>query len=1609
MARMGELEYLVKLDTKELETGIHRAESYFNQLAGRIAGIAATIGVAFGMKQLVDDVKQLTVNFDAAMREVWTLTNLTEAEFAKLREQVIELSKDAPYSANELARALYQAVSAGIDVSKSMEFMRVAIQAATAGAADLFTAVDGLTTVLNAWGLQVNEVSRVSDAFFVAIRDGKTTFDELAHTIGRVAPIAAQAGVSLEEILAAVAALTKQGLSTEQAMTGLAYAIQSIVAPTEQAKKAAESLGIEFNVFKLQSEGFAGFLKYVAEAAGNNMEAMDKLFSSMEALRAVLALTGKGAAEFERILGNMNNAFGQTQTAAEKMNQSLEVQIQRLKNMFDAIKLKLGEALTPAIEKIVELGYKFASWVENMTPAEKAILGISAALLALIPVIKTATFVWGLLSAVSGSWVAALAGIGAILGTLTVAFGMMRQDVTGLKDSIAGVNKEVDQLAESTQELSERAWIQSIAANTERTYNAVTATEKRVQEIIEATEKLVQLVVDYNYAQEIGLGNAQEIKKQIDELLKTYPALSSAVALVGDKYEIQAEKLREILQLELQRIDLALQQARAEIKALEQTRQQRAEAEAMYRRMIEREEEAQKATEKLMRKYEDLAKSTTDPTKKQVYEALAETYRQAYETSKKYLQDWTQKHLELLDIRNKELELQQKVVSLEQVRAQLTERIAKIETGEFKPEPTIAKQMRDLDQKIAEVVNRLKQYRERTTKEYETELSLLELYVSRKKSLLNTMAAYMVEQGKSVEEVRKILAQVTDLEKLVEQFKPERETKIVDIEEIRKGLTALEELAKSTDERSKELGERLYRTTKETILAGILRAMTEGNKEILAQLESLWAELMAFTPVYEKEEVPKEVRKLEDTLEEIDKLYEALRNAVKEGNYEVARGIYSDLSRLVTDALTEAYAKGDEALKRKLHDIYASATEEFKRLSETAFRVEQLQTLQQQLEALRRALAEGNVEMAQKIYEDLIRWLTNVTQEAFIAGNEELFKQWKGYLEQIKQEFSALFERVDVSVFEKQIEQIKQALYAGERELAYELADTLLATLTRVSIEAWTKGEMELYNTLEALRERVEKILERDKRFQQAQQEEIKKTAQAYEDLGDVLEKNLRRYENYETMMRLLELEEELAGADLRRKIEIYQELIQLRKRLGEETEDYEKQLEKLIEREKQELEYQKQLQRELEATARWYEVQREIEREAFEKAQQRRWADVQRYYEELERKRQREAEEARQKELEQIKKNYDYQARFLNTLISSIARAIRGFGEIGSLVASILENVQFTVEEIKQDGEIIGYRLVNPFERLEELTANIRNNIALWAVGQIANWVQQLVANFSAFWKQFDKFAESGATRLAQLLRDFREFEENLSKRTMLVAGQLASRTLLAGLGGIAGFLLGGPLGALLGTALGGVFGNTIAGAFQPAIDELEKRLGVTIEQIKNALGTSVEDIASALKRAFSADTYEDFVTNFSQALEEMTKQALIEAFLASETVQPLLKGISDLITAAVLDGVLTAEELRAIKEAGKNLANVLGPFFDVLKELFPSTAPQPQLPTGRETTAAETIRASITEETANRLEAIFNTINLNVNIIKDVLKNGIIRVQVVNTSLEAQLRAMG
>lgn len=367
-----DIEIDVDADTKPFETKMKRAKSIASGAAKAISAGFKAVGTAVtaasgALTALGVAAVKVGSGYESSVNKVASIADTTVASIAELSSRVKKMSLDTGKDASELNEALYQTISATGDTANALDLVSAAVKAAKGGFTDTVTAVDGLTTVLNAYGMSVSEADSLANKFLVTQNKGKTTFGELAGSIGNVVPTASAAGVSVDELLSAVAALTANGINTASAMTGLKAALSNIITPSDGASKAAKQMGIDFSASALKAKGLSGFMSDIQAATNGDSEAMAQLFGSVEALNSVLVLTGNGSKLFNETLDEMAVNSTALDNAYNTMSRGLEASLAKLKNsakvfgisFYESVSEPLGDTVTLADSYINKLSKAF--------------------------------------------------------------------------------------------------------------------------------------------------------------------------------------------------------------------------------------------------------------------------------------------------------------------------------------------------------------------------------------------------------------------------------------------------------------------------------------------------------------------------------------------------------------------------------------------------------------------------------------------------------------------------------------------------------------------------------------------------------------------------------------------------------------------------------------------------------------------------------------------------------------------------------------------------------------------------------------------------------------------------------------------------------------------------------------------------------------------------------------------------------------------------------------------------------------------------------------------------------------------------------------------------
>ena len=302
-------------------------------------------------------------DFDTKFREIQTLFDASPENVSKFKTALLDFASSSLTPLDQVAGATYEAISAGIDWTKAIDFMTQAEKLNVAGKGELRSTTLALAGVINAYGGDVSKAADYSDVLFETVKIGNVVLPQLADGLGKVVAIAAAGGVPFDELGAAVAALTSYGVPAEEAMTAVQRAIISIIAPADESKKQAEALGIQFDAAALKANGLQGMLQLIYEKTGGNVEQIQNLIPRVEGLIAVLSLGKDAGGKYAEALKAMEDRAGAVAKAYEIMAESFDKVNQRIVNSLQSTLIAIG---MPLLDEYAQIGGGISAIFSNL-------------------------------------------------------------------------------------------------------------------------------------------------------------------------------------------------------------------------------------------------------------------------------------------------------------------------------------------------------------------------------------------------------------------------------------------------------------------------------------------------------------------------------------------------------------------------------------------------------------------------------------------------------------------------------------------------------------------------------------------------------------------------------------------------------------------------------------------------------------------------------------------------------------------------------------------------------------------------------------------------------------------------------------------------------------------------------------------------------------------------------------------------------------------------------------------------------------------------------------------------------------------------------------------
>ncbi len=386
----AQTQYINKL--KGIQTGLDKSSAKFKAVSREITkfegnlkggttavqgltGALAVLGAGAVLKGITGDVLQLGKEFSAAEGSVRTLTGAAGFDDVQASIQKVTQASGGLTDRIEATAASYQLLSAGVSGAEDIEkVLESSVALTTAGFTDQTTAVDALTTVINAYGLEADKAALLTDQLVQTQNDGKLTINEYGQSLGKVIPIAAQLNVSFAEVNAAVAGITLQGNKAEIATSGLNSALAKLSAPTKEGEGILAKYGITVNAASIKADGLVGTLEKLRKITSDQDRI--ELFGT-EANKALGPLLNDFE-NFQRLVKNQTQATGVAKKAVDNLANGYATLSKKNENLRKDVGVAVFEQLKPAIGAVlVPINNLLAAFLQLPGPIKKVVIGLA--------------------------------------------------------------------------------------------------------------------------------------------------------------------------------------------------------------------------------------------------------------------------------------------------------------------------------------------------------------------------------------------------------------------------------------------------------------------------------------------------------------------------------------------------------------------------------------------------------------------------------------------------------------------------------------------------------------------------------------------------------------------------------------------------------------------------------------------------------------------------------------------------------------------------------------------------------------------------------------------------------------------------------------------------------------------------------------------------------------------------------------------------------------------------------------------------------------------------------------------------------------------------------
>lgn len=402
------------------------------------------------------------MDFEAEMSRVKAISGATGDQFKMLEDQALSLGQSTAFSASEVAEGMENLASAGFSTNEIMEAMPGLLDLAASSGEDLATSSEIAASTLRGFGLEASKTGHVADVLAKNAAATNAAVADTGEAMKYIAPNARAAGLSLEEVTAAIGELANAGIKGSQAGTTLRSALVRLAKPSDPAATAMERIG--FTAFDS-----SGKMKSLATIMGELNEKTKNLTDEQkqntiatifgtEALSGMTVLMQGGKEGLTDLTEQFKNCDGAAKEMAETMQDNTKATIEQAGGALETASIKMLNIVAPAIKDVADGIGDLADKFSALSPeTQELILKMGMVAIATGPVLSTVgkgVTLFSKLTPLVTSAGIATAGAGASAGGAAVGFGALSTVALPLVGILAAVAGGIYLFTKNTEVMS---------------------------------------------------------------------------------------------------------------------------------------------------------------------------------------------------------------------------------------------------------------------------------------------------------------------------------------------------------------------------------------------------------------------------------------------------------------------------------------------------------------------------------------------------------------------------------------------------------------------------------------------------------------------------------------------------------------------------------------------------------------------------------------------------------------------------------------------------------------------------------------------------------------------------------------------------------------------------------------------------------------------------------------------------------------------------------------------------------------------------------------------------------------------------------------------------